>query len=70
MKIRIVIDTNITKAQAETMERSGFNISPDGSSMQIKVPKSANSSRKAKVKFLNSGFEKECNCLAIGDNND
>jgi hypothetical protein len=67
MKVRIVIDTNITKAQAETMQRSGFNISPDGSSMQIKVPRSANSSRRARVNFLSGDFEKDCACLTMGD---
>jgi len=53
MKLRIVIDVEVSDTIAETMQRTGFLIEPDGSAMKIKIPNTPTiPKRKTKVTFL------------------
>ncbi len=38
MKMLVMLEMDVSKTIARTMQRSGFILAPDGSSMQIKVP--------------------------------
>lgn len=50
MKLKITIEVEVSKSMAETMQRSGFTVCPDGSAMQVKVGNSpAIPKRKTKV---------------------
>lgn len=50
MKLKITIEVEVSKSMAETMQRSGFIVCPDGSAMQVKVGNSpAIPKRKTKV---------------------
>lgn len=40
MKLIITIETTVSASIAETIQRSGFSIEPDGSGMKIIVPNS------------------------------
>lgn len=52
MKIKITIEVEVSKSMAETMQRSGFTVCPDGSAMQVKVGNSpAIPKRKTKVVY-------------------
>lgn len=55
MKLRVVIDLDVSNTIAETMKRTGFTVMPDGSAMKIQVP-NAPTIPKRKVKIV---FEKE-----------
>lgn len=37
MKFKIVIDIEVSKTIAETIQRSGFSVCPDGNGMQVRV---------------------------------
>tara|TARA_R110000751_G_scaffold6623_2_gene28169 strand:+ start:1495 stop:1689 length:195 start_codon:yes stop_codon:yes gene_type:complete len=53
MKLRVVIDVEVSKTMAETIKRSGFKLCNDGSAMQVKVENSpAIPKRKTKVKVI------------------
>lgn len=50
MKLKVTIEVEVSKSMAETMQRSGFTVCPDGSAMQVKVGNSpAIPKRKTKV---------------------
>ena len=54
MKLKVVIEVEVSKSMAETMERSGFTVCPDGSAMQVKVGNSpAIPKRKTSILFEN-----------------
>lgn len=55
MKLRIIIDLDVSNTIAETMRRTGFTVLPDGSAMKVQVP-NAPTIPKRKVKIA---FEKE-----------
>ena len=55
MKLRVVIDLDVSNTIAETMQRTGFTVLPDGSAMKIQVP-NAPTIPKRKVKIA---FEKD-----------
>lgn len=40
MKLRVVIDMDVSQTLAETIKRTGFSVCPDGSAMQVRVPNS------------------------------
>jgi len=63
MKARIIIDVNISRTLVETMQRSGFQVCQDGSSMQIKIQNSNPVTRRAKVRILTENVDKDCECL-------
>lgn len=53
MKFRVIVDVEISESIAETMKRTGFQVCPDGSKMQVKVPNApAITSRKTKIQFI------------------
>ena len=53
MKLRVVVDVEVSKTIAETMKRNGFTLCQDGSSMQVQVSHTpAIPRRKTKVKFI------------------
>lgn len=52
MKMRIVIDVNVSKTLAQTMERNGFNVIPEGTGLAIRIPNSpAITKSKSKITF-------------------
>lgn len=52
MKLRITIDVEVSQTIADTMQRTGFNVLPDGSAMKIQVPNTPTiPKRKVKVHF-------------------
>lgn len=52
MKLKVTIEVEVSKSMAETMQRSGFTVCPDGSAMQVKVGNSpAIPKRKTKVTY-------------------
>ena len=52
MKLRIEIIADVPRAVADTMQRTGFTLAPDGRGVQIRLPNAASiPSRKVKVKF-------------------
>jgi len=53
MKLRVIVDVDVSKTIAETIERNGFTVCRDGSSMQVRVPHTpAIPSRKTAVQFI------------------
>lgn len=38
MKLRVIIDMQVSQTIAETMQRNGFEVRQDGSAMQVRVP--------------------------------
>ena len=52
MKLRVIIDLDVSNTIAETMRRTGFNVLPDGSAMKIQVPNAPTiPKRKVKITF-------------------
>lgn len=52
MKIRVVIEVDVADTIAETMQRTGFAVQPDGSAMKIQVPNTPTiPKRKTKISF-------------------
>ena len=52
MKMRIIIDVNVSKTLAQTMERNGFNVIPEGTGLAIRIPNSpAIPTSKSKITF-------------------
>jgi len=55
MKLKISIEVEVSRSMADTMQRSGFTVCPDGSAMQVKVGNSpAIPKRKTKVVYEHS----------------
>jgi hypothetical protein len=53
MKLRIVLDVDVSPTIAKTIQRTGFNLCPDGSSMQVQVPNSpAIPRRKTRIEYV------------------
>ena len=53
MKLRVIIDVDVSKTIAETIQRTGLTVCQDGSSMQVRVPHTpAIPSRKTDVEFV------------------
>lgn len=53
MKFRVYVEVDVSNTIAETMQRNGFHVCPDGSAMQIKVPNTPIiPQRKTKVVFV------------------
>jgi hypothetical protein len=53
MKLRVVVDVDVSKTIAETIKRNGLTVCRDGSSMQVRVPNTpAIPRRKTKVEFV------------------
>ena len=53
MKLRVIVDMDVSQTIADTIQRNGFSICPDGSAMQVKVPNSpAIPKRKIKVECV------------------
>ena len=52
MNMRIVIDVNVSKTLAQTMQRNGFNVIPEGTGLAIRIPNSpAITKSKTKIEF-------------------
>ena len=52
MKMRLIIDVNVSKTLAQTMERNGFNVIPEGTGLAIRIPNSpAITKSKSKITF-------------------
>ena len=53
MKLRVVIEVDVADTIAETMQRTGFAVQPDGSAMKVQVPNTPTiPKRKTKVLFM------------------
>lgn len=53
MKMLVVLEVEVSKTLAETMQRAGFTLAPDGTNLQVKVANSpAVPRRKTKVTFV------------------
>ena len=53
MKLLVLLEVDVSKTIAETMQRNGFTVAQDGSHMQIKVPNTpAIPQRKTKIVFI------------------
>lgn len=53
MKLRVIVDMDVSETMAETIRRNGFNVCADGSGMQVQVPHSPNiPRRKTDVQFV------------------
>lgn len=58
MKLRVVIDVDVSMTLAETMQRNGFHACPDGSALKIEIPNSPIiPKRKTKVRFIENPLE-------------
>lgn len=65
MKLRMYIEADVSKTMAETIQRSGLVIEPDGSGMKIKVPNTPSiPKRKVKVKFLENPVDSLIDVMA------
>lgn len=64
MKLRVVIDVDVSKTLAETMQRNGFSAKPDGTALKIEIPNSPIiPKRKTKVAFIENPTEKMAACV-------
>jgi len=53
MKTRIIIDVDVSPTMAATIQRNGFSLCPNGSSLQVRVENSPPvPARKTKVHFI------------------
>lgn len=53
MKMLVLLEVEVSKTLAETMQRAGFTLAPDGTNLQVKVAHSpAVPQRKTKVVFV------------------
>jgi hypothetical protein len=53
MKLRVIVDVEVSRTMAETIQRNGFRICPDGSAMQVRVGNSpAIPQRKTAVQYV------------------
>lgn len=53
MKLRVIVDVEVSQTMAETIQRTGFNVCPDGSAMQVRVGNSpAIPRRKTAVQYV------------------
>lgn len=60
MKLRVVIDVEVSKTIAETIQRNGFSVCPDGGGMQVRVGNSpAIPKRKTTIQYVENP-ESEC----------
>lgn len=54
MKMRVIIEMDVSDTIAETIKRNGLKLEPDGSGMKVLVPNTvAITRRKVKVRFEN-----------------
>ena len=55
MKLLVLMEIDVPKAIAETIQRTGFELVPDGTCMQVKVPNSPSvPQRKTKLAFVSN----------------
>jgi len=53
MKLRVIVDVEVSRTMAETIQRTGFNVCPDGSAMQVRIGNSpAIPRRKTSVQYV------------------
>lgn len=53
MRLRVVVDVEVSQTMADTIKRTGFKLCTDGSAMQVKVGNSpAIPKRKTQVEFI------------------
>lgn len=58
MKLRVVIDVDVSNTLAETMQRNGFNACPDGTAFKLEIPNSPIiPKRKTRVAFIENPIE-------------
>jgi hypothetical protein len=71
MKLIVLLEVDVSQTIAETMQRSGFTLSPDGLKMQVKVPNCPTiPQRKAHVAFVenpHNGLEYLINQYRLSD---
>lgn len=52
MKMKVIIELDVSKTLADTIERTGFTLSSDGSKFKVQVPNAPTiTQRKVKVVF-------------------
>lgn len=62
MKLRVIVDVEVSKTMAETIQRSGFSVIPDGSAMQVRVGNSpAIPKRKTDVQYVQNPSDAKAN---------
>lgn len=55
MKLLVLMEIDVPKAISETIQRTGFELVPDGTCMQVKVPNSPSvPQRKTKLAFVSN----------------
>lgn len=55
MKLRVIMDVEVSQTMAETIQRTGFSVCPDGSAMQVRVGNSpAIPRRKTAVQYVSN----------------
>jgi hypothetical protein len=55
MKVRVVLEVEVSETIADTMYRTGFTVCADGSSMQVTIPNTpAIPKRKTKFVFIDN----------------
>lgn len=55
MKLRVIVDVEVSQTMAETIRRNGFSLRPDGSAMQVCVPNSpVIPKRKTHVEYIHN----------------
>ena len=60
MKLRVIVDVEVSKTMAETLQRTGFSVCPDGGGMQVRVGNSpAIPKRKTSVKYVENPVEEK-----------
>ena len=58
MRMKVVIELDVSKTLADTIERTGFTLSADGSKFKVQVPNApAITQRKVKVAFERNDVE-------------
>lgn len=65
MKLLILVEVDVSQTLANTIQRNGFILAPDGTKLQVKIPNSpAIPQRKTKVLFVENPSVDVKNLLA------
>lgn len=66
MKLRVIMDVEVSQTMAETIQRTGFSVCPDGSAMQVRVGNSpAIPRRKTAVQYISNPTTPIADAVAV-----